>query len=125
MKRTLSRAEKLLIIGLVANAVGIWIQAFAGDPEYPSIPPGPIVLVIIAAIVALGTRWRGTALLGALLSLWITVGAFATPFTARRLGQPEILGVFVGTIVQVAGLALGDIAGVAAAVQNLRRKTHG
>ena len=46
--RALSSATKLTVLGLTANAVGIWIQAFSGAPEYPTIPPGPNLLVVVA-----------------------------------------------------------------------------
>jgi hypothetical protein len=71
-------------------------------PEYPTIPPGPIVLVVAAAVIGLGTtRWRWLSL-GALLSLQITIGAFVTPYTANRLENPAAIGVFIGTLIQLA-----------------------
>jgi hypothetical protein len=116
--RDLSFAAKLTVLGLIANATGIWIQAFAGAPEYPRIPPGPIVLVVMAAAIVLGTtRWRWLPLIGGLLSLQITIGAFMTPYTSIRLGNPAMVGAFIGTIIQIAGLAIADVGGLAAGVQ--------
>jgi hypothetical protein len=114
----LSFAAKLTVFGLIANATGIWIQAFAGAPEYPRIPPGPIVLVVLAATIMLGTtRWRWLPLIGGLLSLQITIGAFVTPYTANRLSNPGMVGAFIGTIIQIAGLSAADVAGLVAGVQ--------
>jgi hypothetical protein len=113
--RDLSFAAKLTVLGLSANAAGIWFQAFSGAPEYPRIPPGPIVLVVVAAAIALGTpRWGWLPLIGGLLSLQITIGAFVTPYTANRLGNPAAVGPFIGTIIQIAGLATADVAGLVA-----------
>ena len=67
------------------EADGVRTDRRAGAPEYPRIPPGPIVLVVLAAAIMLGTtRWRWLPLIGGLLSLQITIGAFATPYTANR-----------------------------------------
>jgi hypothetical protein len=114
----LSFAAQLTVFGLVANATGIWIQALSGAPEYPRIPPGPIVLVVLAAAILGGTtRWPWLPLIGGLLSLQITIGAFVTPYTANRLGNPAMVGAFIGTIIQIGGLATADVAGLAAGVQ--------
>jgi hypothetical protein len=116
--RALPSAVKLTVLGLMANAIGIWIQAFSGAPEYPTIPPGPIILVIVAAAIALGaTRWRWLPLVGGLLSLQITIGAFVTPYTANRLNNPSAVGAFIGTLIQIAGLAIADVSGLLATVQ--------
>jgi hypothetical protein len=116
--RDLSFAAKLTVLGLSANASGIWIQAFSGAPEYPRIPPGPIVLVVVAAAIVLGTtRWGWLPLIGGLLSLQITVGAFVTPYTANRLANPAAVGPFIGTLIQIAGLATADVAGLVAGLQ--------
>ena len=114
----LSLAAKLTVAGLLGNAIGIWIQALSGAPEYPTIPPGPIVLVVVAAAIAVGTRrWRWLPLAGALLSLLITVGAFRTPYTANRLSNPGAVGAFAGTLLQLVALAVADVAGLVATRQ--------
>jgi hypothetical protein len=118
-----STALKLAVAGLVGNAAGIWMQAFSGDPDYPAIPPGPIVLIVVALGVAFThRRWWWTPIIGTLLSLLITVGAFMTPGTARRLNDPAAVGPFIGTLIQLVSLAVGIVAGLVATTQNYRRR---
>lgn len=110
--------------GLVVAAIGIWIQSISGVPDYPSrFPPGPIILVVLAAGIAFGPRWRWTPILGALLSLLIIVGAFVTPGTGSRLRDPAAMVAFIGTLIQMGGLVLGLTAGIAATIQGYRRRT--
>ena len=60
-------ALKLAVAGLAGNAAGIWLQAFSGDPDYPAIPPGPIVLIVVALMVAFThRRWWWTPIIGTL-----------------------------------------------------------
>jgi hypothetical protein len=51
---TLSAAGQLNVTGMVAAAAGIIIQIASGSDLYPTIPPGPIILLAGAALVALG-----------------------------------------------------------------------
>jgi hypothetical protein len=46
--------QGLLVTGMVAAAAGIIIQIASGSDLYPTIPPGPIILLAGAALVALG-----------------------------------------------------------------------
>ena len=115
--------KTLTVIGLVAAAIGIWIQSISGVPDYPSrFPPGPIILVVLAVGIALGARWWWTPLLGALLSLLIIVGAFVRPGTGSRLSDPTAVAAFTGTLIQMIGLVLGLIGGLLATIQNYRRR---
>ena len=63
MDRPTSRSRKsapaasLTVAGLVVAAAGIVIQIASGA-EYPTIPPGLIILLAAAGLVALATRWR-------------------------------------------------------------------
>jgi hypothetical protein len=49
-------------------AAGIVIQIASGA-EYPTIPPGLIILLAAAGLVALATRWRWTTIVGVIVSL--------------------------------------------------------
>ena len=52
----LSPAAMLNAAGLVVAAAGIMIQYVSGE-DFPTIPPGPIILLVAAAVVAFGS-WR-------------------------------------------------------------------
>ena len=54
--RSLSTVAKLNIAGLVLTAAGVVLQIAAGSELYPTIHPGPIVLLVGAVLVALGPR---------------------------------------------------------------------
>jgi hypothetical protein len=53
----MSPAAGFTVAGLVVAAAGIVIQIASGA-EYPTIPPGLIILLAAAGLVALATRWR-------------------------------------------------------------------
>ena len=122
--RTVTPAGKLTVIGLASAAAGIWIQALSGVPEYPTIPPGPIILVAVALVIAAGSRyWRWLPVLGTFLSALITVGAFVRPGTANRLSDPAMVGAFAGTLIQMLALIITIPAGVVATVRNYGKNT--
>ena len=128
MKAKLTVLTKLTVVGLISVAVAIWTQWISGDPAYPKFPPGPVIFIAVAAIVALGTRWWWTPLIGALIALLVTSGWFALlPRGVLRLTHPGSVGkfaagIFAGTLLQIAALLFTDIAGLAATIQNFRRK---
>jgi hypothetical protein len=56
--RTWSAAGKLNVAGLVAAAAGIAIQIASGA-DYPTVPPGLILVLAAAGLVAgLAATWR-------------------------------------------------------------------
>jgi len=55
--RKMSPAAGFTVACLVVAAAGIVIQIASGA-EYPTIPPGLIILLAAAGLVALATRWR-------------------------------------------------------------------
>src|SRR5580698_2137482 len=127
MNTKLSVLTKLTIAGLIGVTVAIWTQWLSGDPAYPKFPPGPVIFIAVAAIVAMGTRWWWTPLVGALLSLLVTSGWFALlPRNVLRLTHPGSVGTFAagifgGALLQIIALVFTDIAGLVATVQNYRR----
>jgi hypothetical protein len=57
----LSTPEKVNVAGLVVAAAGILLQFFSGVEGFPTIPPGPFILLAAAALVAWGRGagpWR-------------------------------------------------------------------
>jgi hypothetical protein len=131
MKSKLTVLTKLTVVGLISVAVALWTQWLSGDPAYPKFPPGPVIFVAVAAIVAMGSRWWWTPLVGALVALLVTSGAFVRlPAEILRLTHPAsvgkfAIGIFTGKLLQIAALLTTDIAGLAATIQNYRqmRKT--
>ena len=127
MKAKHTVLTKLTIAGLISVAVAIWMQWLSGDPAYPKFPPGPVIFIAVAAIVAMGTRWWWTPLIGALIALLVTSGWFVRlPSGILRLTHPGSVGkfaagIFAGTLLQIVALLFTDIAGLAATVQNYRR----
>jgi hypothetical protein len=102
--------------GLWIGAFGIFLQAVTGAKGYPKVPPGILILAAIGLVVYLTSRWAWTALLGLFLVGLIWVGVFTTPGTAYRLQHPQDVGPLIGTLVQLAGLMLALIAGIAVIV---------
>jgi hypothetical protein len=126
--RKMTLLTKLAVAGLIGCAFAIWTQWLSGDPAYKTFPPGPVFFIVGAALVAFGTRWWWTPLIGSLLGLLVTTGWFAMlPKEMLRLTHPGSLGgfspgIFLGMLAQIVSLLLTDIAGFAATVENYRNK---
>jgi hypothetical protein len=112
----LSPAGRLLALGLVVAAAGIMIQYVAGVGDYPTIPPGPIVLLAAAAVVAFGP-WRRAVRVGLAAALFISIGGVIATIAgngyADTLGSGDVAGV-IGALIQIAGLLLAVPAGILA-----------
>ena len=127
MKAKLTVWTKLTIVGLICIAIALWTQWLSGDPAYPKFPPGPVIFIVVAAILVLGARWWWTPLIGALMSLLVTSGWFVR-YSAGvlRLTHPGSVGkfaagIFIGTLLQITALLFTDVAGLVATVQNYKR----
>ena len=119
-RRTPSRLA--LIAGLGLGAIGLIIEVVSGVPGFPTVPPGPIILIVAAAFVALA-RWRWAPILGLVAALFITIGNVVSDSgTAGRLSDPGAFGPFAGTALLVLGLALALVAGLAASRRALRQR---
>jgi hypothetical protein len=113
----------LSVVGLVVAAAGIMFQYVSGV-DYPTVPPGAIILLAAAAVVAFGPwRWSPFAGLGAALFLSIggAIATIAGNGFNETLGDPGEVGGFAGALIQIAGLALALSAGIVAAKRNSRR----
>jgi hypothetical protein len=73
-----SAPTKVNAAGLVVAATGILIQYFSGVEGFPTVPPGPFILLGAAALVAWGP-WRWTAAVGVLAPLLGLVWARCRP----------------------------------------------
>jgi hypothetical protein len=119
----MSPAASLTVASLVVAAAGIVIQIASGA-EYPTIPPGLIILLAAAGLVALATRWRWTTIVGVIVSLFLLVGGVLAPQAREQLGDPGQVGVFIGTVIQLLALVVALVAGVAATRQLYRAQTR-
>lgn len=128
MKTKLTLSAWLTVGGLVVLAIALWMQWLSGDSAYPKFPPGPVIFLAIAAIIVLGARWWWTPVMGSLIALLVTSGfVVRLPLAMLRLTHPGAVGSFaagiwLGTILQIAALALTDVAGLVATFQNYRRR---
>jgi hypothetical protein len=122
-----SPAAKLNVAGLVVAATGIMIQYVSGV-DYPTIPPGPIILVLAAAVVAFGP-WRWSPLVGLLVALFVSIGGVIATIAGNgfneTLGDPSAFGGFAGAAVQIAGLAIALPAGIVAARRSVGSRAPG
>jgi hypothetical protein len=112
----LSPAARLNVTGLVVAAAGIMIQYVSGE-DFPTIPPGPIILLVAAAVVAFGS-WRRAPVVGLVAAAFISIGGVIATIAGsgfnETLGDPSGVGGLVGAIVQIAGLAMALPAGIVA-----------
>jgi hypothetical protein len=119
----LTPAASLTVAGLVVAAAGIVIQIASGA-DYPTVPPGLIILLAAAGLVALATRWRWTTIVGVIVSLFLLVGGILAPQARAQLGDPGEVGVFVGTVIQLLALVVALVGGVAATRHFYRTQTR-
>jgi hypothetical protein len=104
-------------VGLAMGAVGIVVQRVAGV-DMPAVPPGLVMLIVAAALVAF-VRWRWVPALGAVVGL-AEVLALAMTGSLADLVDISQSGVFVGTWVRTVGVVIALIAGVAATAAGYR-----
>jgi hypothetical protein len=113
---------------MVVAAAGIIIQIASGSDLYPTIPPGPIVLLAGAALVALGP-WRWTPVVGVVVPLFLLVGAAIAAVVSGefvdQLTDPGEVGIFAGDVLQLLGVIAALVAGIVALGQSSRTRTSG
>ena len=107
-RNALSLNGKVTVAALLLAAAGFVIQIVSGV-DVPTVPPGLIILLVAAALVAFGL-WRWTPV----------VGGFFASGSVGSLLEPSQLGVFVGAWVQFLAVIVAVVAGTAATIQNLR-----
>jgi hypothetical protein len=121
----LSAPVKVNIAGLVVAAAGILIQYFSGVEGFPTIPPGPFIL-LAAALIAWGP-WRWTAAVGVLVPLLsLVLGTMSTILnweTTAPLSDPSETVGFVGAVIQFLGLITALGAGIVAVMHAPRVRT--
>ena len=106
--------RKLLIAGLLAGAVGIAVAKISGM-DMPPVPPGAVLLVVAAALVAILRDRLWPVVVAILIGL-----AEAVP-SAISLGDVDGAGETIGTIVRLAGALTALGAGLVLAAQGRGR----
>jgi hypothetical protein len=115
----LSRAARTEAAALAVAAVGIIIQIIGGV-NYPAVPPGLIILLAAAALVAF-LPWRWAPVIGMLAGAFMVIGAIAAANARYDLTHPGHPGAFIGTWIQLIAVVVAVVAGVMAlAVRNQR-----
>ena len=108
----LSGASWMNIDGMLVAVVGILIQIATGV-DYPTIPPGPIILLVAVAIVALG-RWRWSPIVGVIVPAFMLVGGAIAGIANDELWDLGEPGQIFGLLVQTGGVVAGLIGGIRA-----------
>jgi hypothetical protein len=115
-----SGAELVTVAGLVVGAAGIGVLKLAGV-EFPvAVPPGLVILLVGAVLVAL-LRWRWAPLIGVALGLFVIVGFLVSPDGLDNLRGEHGAGPSIGSCIQLAGVAVALLAGAVATRDNYRR----
>lgn len=112
-----SPGSRVAIAALLVAAVGIVIRIVSGV-DFPTVPPGLIILLAAAALVAFGP-WRWAPVVGVAGGLFLLVGFFASGQIGPLL-DPGRFGRFVGVWVLFLSVVVVVVAGTVAALRNYR-----
>jgi hypothetical protein len=112
--RALPAAVKVNALAMVVAIAAIIWQIAAGV-DYPTVPPGPIILGVAAAIVVL-VRATWARVVGIVAPLFLVVGGTIASISddANALRHPGDASPFVATIVQLAAVGVALVAGIVA-----------
>lgn len=117
-----SPARAVTVGALLVGATGISILWAAGV-EFPvAIPPG-IVILLVGAVVVATVRKPWAAGLGAFLGLFVVVGFLASPTGIDNITGKNGGTVALGQAVQVAGVITAFFAGVVATRSERARRS--
>ena len=119
-QRSWSGPRAATVAGLAVGASGIAIL-WASGVEFPIYPPPGIVILLAGAVLVALAPWRWVPAVGAFLGLFVTVGFVASG------GPPNLFGrdgtsVAIGTWIQLIGVLTALIAGVMATGINYRKQ---
>jgi hypothetical protein len=114
----LARARILNVFGLTLAAAGMLTQIFSGPDLFPTIPPGPIILLASAALIAF-SPWRWTSIVAVVAPGFLLVGGLIATISngdfADQLTDSYNAGIFLGSAGQVIGVVIAFSAGLVAA----------
>lgn len=120
-RNSLSLNGKVTVAALLVAAAGIVIQ-IVSEVDFPTVPPGLIILLVAAGLVAFGS-WRWTPVVGAFVGLWLLIGFFLSGEASRLLDLSQ-LGGFAGLWVQLLAVIVAVVAGIFATIHNFRAQTQ-
>lgn len=103
--------------GLVVATLAIVAQ-IVGGADYPTIPPGPIILTVLAVLVLVVRRWWILGVV-AVLNLMLLVGGIASPNVGDNLDAGGI-GRAGGTVVQLVAMVFTVVVALLAIRQERR-----
>ena len=114
-RSSLSSGGKVTVAALLVAAFGFVIQIFSGI-EVPTVPPGLVILLVAAGLVAL-SPWRWIPALGIVVGLFMFVGFFPSG-AVSNLFDPSRFGVLVGAWIQFLAVIAVIVAGGGATTRN-------
>ena len=110
------RTSRLTVVALLIAAVGFVTQMIAGVTDTPTIPPGLVVILVAAGLVAfIPGRWMPLA--GAVAGLFNLVASLVVG-AGDRLTDPSPATGFIGAWLMHIGLIAACIVGTMATVRN-------
>jgi hypothetical protein len=108
-------ATRVTVVGLTLAAAGIVVLRLAGV-TMPAVPPGLVLLIVAAVVVAL-VRRRWAPLVGIAVGLAELPAVVLSLDNLLAVDQPAIA---VGTGLRVAGVVLAVVAGIVATAAGRR-----
>ena len=110
------RTSRLTGVALLIAAVGFVIQMVAGVTDTPTIPPGLVVILVAAGLVAfVSGRWMPLA--GVIAGLFNLVASVVVDAVDRLMDPSPATG-FIGAWLMHIGLIAACIVGTMATVRN-------
>lgn len=94
--------RRAVATSLAVAAVGIELQILGGA-DYPTVPPGLLILLGAAAVMFFARQVWAIGI-AAIATLFISIGGIAAPNLRQQVTDSGSSLVFVGTIVQIIGL---------------------
>lgn len=105
----LSRPRTVNAASMLVAAAGILLIFGAAPDLFPTIPPGPIILVAAAGLVAFVVR-RWTAVVGVAVPAFIVLGGVASGGLVDNLGENPTA--IAGTVIQLVALGAAIVFGL-------------
>jgi hypothetical protein len=119
----LSTAGRVAVASLAFASTAIAFQRLTGvGAQFPTVPPGLILLLVAIAAHLLIPRWWAAAV-GTAIPLMIAVGGVVAPEAREAISDPGDVDAFVGTLAVFAGAAVAAVAGAITVVET-SQPTH-